>query len=999
MTSSVPEQRSSREPARRTATLVVVAIALAGQLLVPAVASAQRGGSGFAGTVTDASGGVLPGVTVEASSPALIEKVRTAVTDSQGRYNIIDLPPGVYSLTFSLTGFGTVKHEGIQLAAAFVATVNAQLPVGSLKEVVVVTGATPVVDISTNARQTSVSSQMLAGIPASGGINYYTTLLLGASQSAQGFTAPTNNYIWADLSFRGVQESSVQLDGFDTSHRMSGNGTEMVLNPAMAQEVAVIRGSAGADQQAGGLVTNVIPRSGGNRFAGSVSFNYAPESFVGNNLNPTLIAQKVGVNSIRTQHDINPAFGGPIAKDKVWFWVSVRSFMYKRDSGDYRDTNPTDWVYTPDSSQSTDSEQIHTKNVSFRVTSQLTPRNQVAVFGDWNPNYWDNRGGCGTTGTRILCAPEATFHGVYVPQYLYGGTWKSPITSKLYVEAGATITKNAQWFKRQDNDPDTGQAVIPDLNAISATDQGTGWTFRGSQWIGNFNNTQGIRVRGSVNRVTGSHSLTLGDLFEVGSDQALRTVPGDYTVNVLNGVPASLVEYGPYSRTARTWSNGLYVTDRFTLKRATFNLGVRYDYKHSSGDPQTLEANSVLPARSFPGADTIWHYHDLSPRIGVSYDLFGTNRTAVKVTVNRYVADAESSQDRVPSVLAVYNTSRSWTDRNGNFLPDCDLTNLYLNNECGTVSNLNFGKVASNITQYDPKVDGGWFNRGYSWEITAAVEHHVTEGIGMRAAYYRRKFGNASFGTGVVGGSATDNLLVTPTDYGHYCVVTPVDPRLPGGGGQQMCGYYDLNPTKLGQVQNYVTKASNFGDWVYKYQGIEASATARMHNGLQFDGGVIIEKITTSNCYVVDNPGQNFCASDPPFRPTFKGMVVYPLPWWGVQVSGVYQRLPGPAYNGTATFTRSQIVGLAWPLSTSTVTLTIVQPNSSFAPYVNKFDMRLSKVFKVGGRHRIMVGLDAFNVGNFAGVLSVNTTVGSNWQYATSIEPARMFRLSGRWDF
>jgi hypothetical protein len=999
MTRRDPEVTRSREPGRRAAVLVAVAFALACLLFVPAVASAQRGGSGFTGTVTDSSGGVLPGVTAEASSPALIEKVRTAITDSQGRYNIIDLPPGVYSVTFSLTGFGTVKREGIQLAAAFVATVNAQLPVGQMSETVVVSGSAPAVDLRSNARQTSLSKEMLDAIPSSGGVNYYTTLLLGASQSAQGFTAPTNNYIWADLTFRGVQESSVQLDGFDTSHRMSGNGTELVLNPGMAQEVAVIRGSAGADQQAGGLVTNVIPRSGGNQFRGSLSLNYAPGSFVGSNLNPTLIAQKVGVNSMRTQNDINPAFGGPIAKDKVWFWASYRSFLYRRDSGDYRDTNPTDWVYTPDTSRPTDSEQVHTKNMSFRLTSQLTPRNQVAVFGDWNPNYWDNRGGCGTTGTRIQCAPEATFHGVYVPQYLYGATWKSPVSSHLYLEGGATITKNAQWFQRQYDDPQTGQAVIPDLNAISATDLGTGWIFRGSQWIGNFNNTQGIRARGSVNRVTGSHSFTVGDLFEIGSDQAVRTTVGDYTVNVLNGVPVSLVENGPYARTARTWSNGLYVTDRFILKRATFNLGVRYDYKHSSGDPQTLYANSVLPTRSFPGADTIWHYNDLSPRLGVAYDLFGDNRTAIKVTFNRYVSDAESSQDRVPAVLAVTNTTRSWTDKNGNFIPDCDLTNLNTNGECGTANNLNFGKVATNITQYDPKVDGGWFNRGYSWEVTAAAEHHVREGLGVRAAYYRRWFGNASFGTGVVGGSATDNLLVTPSDYSPFCITTPSNPNLPGGGGQQMCGYYDLNPAKLGQVQNYVTKASNFGNWINRYTGVEMSATARMHNGLQFDGGVIIEHTLVSACYVVDNPGQNFCRDSTPFRPSFKGMVVYPLPWGGVQASGVYQRLPGPAYNGTATFTRSQIAGLAWPLSTSTVTLTIVNPDTSFAPYINKLDLRVSRIFKAGGRRRVIAGLDVFNATNTAGVLSVNTTVGSNWRYATSIEPARMFRVSGRFDF
>jgi hypothetical protein len=972
--------------------------ALACLLFIPAVASAQGGGSGFAGTVTDSSGGVLFGVTVEASSPALIEKVRTAKTDNQGRYSIIDLPPGVYAVTFTMSGFETVKRENIQLPAAFVATVNATLPAGQLAGTVVVAGVTSTVDLANNTRQTSLSKQLLNQVPASGGAQYYTTLLAGASQSAQGFTAPTNNYIWADLSIHGAQESSIQIDGFDTSHRLSGNGTELVLNPGMNQEVAVIRGSAGADQQSGGLITNAIPKTGGNAFSGSVSFNYAPESFVGNNLNSTLIAEAVGVNAMRKTWDFNPSFGGPIEKDKLWFWASYRNMGNKRNTGDYRDLNPLDWVYTPDTSKSTDSEQIHTLNYSFRLTTQLTPRIQISVFGDNNPNYWDNRGGCGTSGTRLLCAPEASFHGTYVPQYVYGGTWKSPVSTHLYLVGGATITKNAQWFTRQGNDPDTGGPVSPDLMAISATDLDTGWIFRGSQWIGNFNNTQGIRIRGSASYITGSHSVTAGSLLEFGSYGQTQTRIGGYTVNLRSGVPVSLVEWGPIAEVARTWDEALYVTDRWVLKRATFNLGVRYDYKHASADPITVPASQFLPERTFPGSDNMWHYNDLSPRLGLSYDLFGDNKTALKVTFNRYLAANEAAQDRAPSMLAVPSTTRTWTDSNHNFSPDCDLTNPALNGECGPMQNMNFGKVATNITQYDPKVDGGWFNRGYDWEVTAAVEHHVTGGVAARVAYYRRWFGNAGFGTGVVGGSATDNLDVTPADYSPLCVVTTSNPLLPGGGGQTLCGYYDLNPNKVGQVQNYVTKASNYGKWVDVYSGVEGSVSARMYK-LHLDGGFITERTHTATCFVVDSPGALvFCDVKPPFRTTLKAMATYSLPW-EFQVSAAYQAIPGPALNGTETFGSNQTTGLGRSLSSGTITVTVVPPSSAFAPYIHKLDLRFSRVFGVGGKRHITASLDVFNATNAAGILSVNTTVGPSWQYATSIEPARLFRLSGRFDF
>jgi hypothetical protein len=352
----------------------------------------------------------------------------------------------------------------------------------------------------------------------------------------------------------------------------------------------------------------------------------------------------------------------------------------------------------------------------------------------------------------------------------------------------------------------------------------------------------------------------------------------------------------------------------------------------------------------------------------------------------------ESSQERAPAALAVPNTTRDWTDANHNFIPDCDLTNPNKNgviDTCGTLANLNFGQVASNITQYDPKVDGGWFNRGYNLEFTTSIQHHVTEGLGVQVGYYRRWFGNQT---------ATDNLRVTPSDYSPFCVVTPIDPRLPGGGGQQMCGYYDLSPSKVGQVQNYVTKASNFGQQVQVYNGVEVSMSARMHSGLQVDGGFITERTRTAACYTVDSPQQVFCQDIPPFRTTVKFIAVYPLPWH-FQVSGAYQGIPGPALNGRATFSRNQIVGLDHPLSTSTVTLTIVQPDSVFAGYTHKLDLRLSRIFRIGGFRRITTSLDIFNVTNSAGIQSLNTTVGPSWQYPTAIEPARLFRISGRYDF
>lgn len=964
--------------------MAAAALAFAVSVLFPSAASAQ---SGFTGTVTDTSGGVLPGVTVEAASPALIEKVRTAVTDDQGRYNIVDLRPGPYTVTFTLPGFGTVRREGVQLAAAFTATVNAQLPLSTLEETVVVTGAASTVDLRSTSRQRTLSEELLNSVPSGGTPGYYASMVLGVSQDSLALTASPNSYRYADLTFRGARESSIALDGFDTSHRLSGDGTQYQINSGMTQEIVVSGGAANAEQQAGGLVTNVIPKTGGNRFTGSVNMHYASEALVNDNLNDHLRSLGVATQSVRETWDVNPAFGGPVLHDKLWFYGSYRNMGNKNDSGIYRDADPLDWVYTPDTSRPTDSEQLRTRNYSLRVTWQASPRHNVSIHGDHNPNFWDNRGGV-ITGSRTNLAPEATLSGVYAPQYLAGGLWRSPVSSRLYLEAGATITKNKQWFDRTSRDPDTGQPVSPDLFALGAQDLDTGWIFRGSHFIGSFNNTQGIRIRGAASYITGSHTLKVGALNTFGSDKAERHRIGDMIVRLRSGVPASLQVWGPEARTSRLNSIGLYAQDQWILNRATLNIGMRYDYTTTSGDAQTLPANTMLPERHFESVDKINYFHDLSPRIGVSYDLFGSNRTAVKASLNRYIANLESAQNRHPTALAFTNTTRDWNDANGNFIPDCDLRNFQVNGECGRLANLNFGSLTTNPTQFDPAVDGGWFNRGDNWEFSTSLQHHLMDGMGVELGFYRRWWGNQT---------VTDNLLTTPADYSEYCVRTPVDPRLPGGGGQQMCGFYDLSPTKVGAVQNFVTHAKTYGDEVRVYNGIELNLNARLPKGVQLTGGAISERISTETCYVVDSPQQLFCSNTPPFRTTVKLMGVYPLPY-GIQVSGAYQAIPGPAFNGTATFSRNQILGLDRPLSTSTVTLPIVEPNQSFSTYIHKLDTRFSKIFRLG-EARLTGSLDIMNVFNGAGVLDVNTNVGPNWLDPTRVMGGRLFRFAARYDF
>jgi hypothetical protein len=830
------------------------------------------------------------------------------------------------------------------------------------------------------------------------------------------------------MNFRGSREMSTAVDGFDTSHRLNGEGSQYQVNEGMVQEIVVSLGSNGAETQGSGIIVNAIPKTGGNRFSGSFAGHFTNDDFVTDNLTDQLKKLGITSQSVRRSWDLNPSFGGPLKQDKLWFYSSFRSLGNKTDTGIRRDLDPLDWAYTADLSRPTDSEQLRTRNYSGRVTWQINQKNNLSIHGDHNPNNWDNRGGT-TGGTRTLNAPEATVSGLYKPQYVAGFTWKSPLNNKLYLEGGMTVTRNKQWFSRNGHDADTGDPVSPDLNAVSASDLDTGWIFRGSQFIGNFNNTTGLRTVGAASYVTGSHTAKFGVQMLNGNDKAERHRIGDYLVRVrtTNGTSCpgqplpcavSLEEWGPENRTSRIHSIGFYAQDQWVVKRATVNAGLRYDYVHTSADPQDLEANTVLPARHFDGIDTIIHYHDLSPRLGIAYDLFGNNRTAVKVNLNRYLYPQDFTGGRHPTALAPPNAARDWTDSNHNFIPDCDLRNLQKNGECEIVQNLNFGQLVSNPPKFDPKADGGFGHRPYSWEVTTGVQHHLLDGLGVELSWYRRWQGNQF---------VTQNIKTQASDYLPFCVATPSDSRLPGGGNKQICGFYDFTAESglTGVIQNYTTFASAFGKEIWVYNGVELNFNARMPGGLQLTGGTMTQRQRLESCYSVNSPmwstaegrgalstggiagtlsGANaptgFCKNTPPFTTAVKFMGVYPLPVWGIQVSGSFQSLPGPPLNGTRTYSRSEIQGLpaGRTLSTGTVTLTIVEPNSEYSPNINKIDTRVSKVFRMG-RYRFTESLDVFNLANSAGVLAVNTTVGTSWLNPTQVLGGRLFRLSTRFDF
>src|SRR6266850_3103975 len=353
---------------------------LAALVLVPAAAFAQ---ASITGVVKDSSGAVLPGVTVEAASPVLIEKTRGAVSDSTGQYRIVDLRPGTYDVTFTLTGFQTVKREGIVLSGTFVASVNADMKVGALAETITVTGETPVVDVQSAKRETVLNGDVIESLP---GTHAYGTLLNaipGLTVDSNGLAnSPTMTFFTA----RGgsTNEGRMTINGMNVAASFNGGGvSSLVYDSNNVDEVSVVLAGGMGETDVGGPVMNLVPRTGGNSFKGQLFFNSAGSWSTGNNIDDYLRNLQTPITlgpGIIRAYDFNPSYGGPIKRDRLWFWGGYRKFETSQGvEGLFANKyalDPAHWDYLKDTTLPVRNVQGRT-DYQGRVTAQLTPKNRV----------------------------------------------------------------------------------------------------------------------------------------------------------------------------------------------------------------------------------------------------------------------------------------------------------------------------------------------------------------------------------------------------------------------------------------------------------------------------------------------------------------------------------------------------------------------------------------------------------------------------------------------
>jgi hypothetical protein len=999
-------------------------------------ASAAFAQASIAGFVRDSSGAVLPGVTVEASSPALIEKVRSVVTDGTGQYRIVDLRPGVYRITFTLSGFNTTVREDVRLEGEFVATVNADLRVGALTETITVSGESPLVDVQSSRTTQTMDKELIAAIPS--GRQYWSLTALVPALNIQGSdvggVAPSNFSVFQAHGGRR-NEGQVQVNGLSIGWLGMGVSS-YVPEVTSGEEVTFTLMGALGEAATGGPQMNILPRQGGNRYSGTYFTSYAGEGWQNDNLTSELIAKNMrATGKLLKSWDVNGAFGGPLKRDTLWFfWTGRHQGNRSLVAGIWENKNagnPNAWHYDPDfNSQARDDGTW--KNSSIRLTWQASLRNKFQFWWDEQVNCQSCinsglAGGPSATFSTTALAPEADGR-FYNPIRMAQATWTSPLTNRVLLEASWGLGPRAQFGDKERSDTNKDIIRVTDTGTVPGPI--TNITYRGLTWARNWGEM--YTYRGSVSYITGAHNMKVGGQLQ----KTWNAFPVAYYNNhrlhytFLNGAPVNFQMFANHgaNNPFNMDTTALYAQDTWTMGRLTLQGGLRFE-RITSYYPESQFAQDVfLPvALTFPAQDAGVGPKDINPRFGATYDVFGNGRTAFKFSLGRYPT-ADNAYGvygllQQPANRVATNTVRAWQDLNTNFRPDCDLLNMAPQSPTTTGSidvcgagNPNFGRAVVFAT-YDPRVLKGWNIREYSWDLSAGIQQEILPRVAVDVVYVRRSWGNQTI---------TDNLEYTAADYDRFTLTAPSHASLPDGGNYQVEGFYELKADRpFGRINNFITFQKDFGDVSETYNGVDLTISARTLVGLAVQGGASIGRSAFDNCEVLQElpeartsgpvrQPEAFCDHQTPFHTNLKGLATYTIPRIDAQVAGTWSSRPfvGTNFPGIAAqslvanwnVTSAQVapaLGRSLSGNTQAITVNVVEPGTLYGDRVNQVDFRVGKVFRYG-RTRTTVSYDLFNVFNESPITTYNQSfagTGATWLQPTAILAARVSKVSVQLDW
>ena len=850
-------------------------------LALPTAARAQTIG----GTVKDASGAVMPGVTVEVSSDALIEKTKAATTDGSGQYRFVDLRPGIYTVKFSLTGFQTVDRAGFQLLSDFNARIDAEMKVGAMEETITVTGAAPIVDVQSAAHVQVLDRDAIDNIPTGKTIQGIGQLILGVSLNAPdvgGSAGAMQTYMSLHGNAVSAANNTVMVDGMVINGLMLDGAVQTYTNDADFQEMTYQTAGIGAERSGGGVTLNLVPKEGGNRFSGAGSGLFRPGQLQGDNYSDRFKAwglplDKNGdpaINRVDRISDFNISEGGPIQKDKLWFFASGR---------DFQPVNTVPQTFLNDGTQGLDDNYIRQSLV--RLTYQLSPRHKVSsyyervfkwrghdmgAFDDpetvaivWtSPNYSTMSAKyTGTLNSRLLVEGGFSQNTEYYRNLFQPGVEKARNSAEWFANASHTATGGASGVAPGGTVQQFPVSIVYQGSASYVTGQHhakLGFTLKKGQFLhgggGNADLSQGYPTFARI------EAQNYNIYFPTSSMSAADFATYFPTLNgvrpcAIGTPPAGTASASTCTATIRNSPRlyqetlnqdmGIFLQDSFTMKRLTINAGIRYETLNSQVDVSTSDAGRFVPARTTQLRENIPDWKDWAPRFQLVYDVFGNSKTAVKYSFNRYNESVTTSTAAAFNPIALSTSSRNWTDLNGDDIaqgartwnadgtaftdcvyltPGCEINLSGATGVTQTALSSTYGLIG------EPGVYTQ-FPRRYRLEQGVEVQHALLPRLSVNGTYYHGQNKNLT---------KTVNLNITDdgrqgTQYRAFNLFNPID-------GSPYT-YYDTIVTITNNNLTYLEPNRKS-----VYDAYTAEFKMRPYAGAQLSGGIEFNRNQSRNC-------------------------------------------------------------------------------------------------------------------------------------------------------
>ena len=894
--------------------------------------------STIAGVVRDVTGAVLPGVTIEASSAALIEKTRVVVSDEGGLFRIADLRPGTYQLIFELQGFTSVKHTAIELQSGVTVTANAEMKVGGLEETLTVSGVGSTIDVQSAVQQVVMTREVMDAVPTGRSVFSVGALIPGTTSNRPD-VGGTEGMQQTQIQVHGseTRDVSFQVDGMSINSNFGNAGVVGVYyNDGMMEEISYQTNALPAEVSQGGVRINMIPREGGNTLHGALFATAASGSMQSDNFSDDLRALGMTApNSVDTIHDVNGSVGGRIVRDRLWFFSTFRHWGVDRFVAN---------TFNPDRTQALDDNYIYSTVV--RLTLQATPKNKISAYYDKNVKWRGHRRDL--TADYQFVEPRASYLQTTPLGYTGQMKWVSTVSNNLLFETGVSA-----FFLHYKTgyQPEVGDSDMAKIDFVKST--------LTNAVVRDYDSyAQRQTYTASMSYVTGAHNFKTGLQYGMGPYKETVTINGDRVLRFRDGVPDSVDVYNSPLEVKESLNVdvGIYAQDTWTVKRATINAGVRLEHFNTSIDAQASAAGTFVPARSFAEISDVPNWTDIVPRFGIAYDLFGDSRSAIKVSASKYMGSEGVGLAHTVNPMFTSLDRRSWSDANGN--GEAELS------EIGPSTGFR-GGVNQRI---DPEI-----TRPYNWEYSASFQQQLPARLTMSVAYYKRNVRNLY---------GVKNQLVTPADYTALSITNPVtgDPLT----------IYNLDPAKANLVDLLV---SNYGELDKDYNGVEIRADKRFNNSAMLFGGVTIGKKYGSirgTSEDLNDPNRlinarGYVDLDSTVQTKIAG--TYPLPL-RITLSGSLQSGTGQPLRRVFNVTRA----LVPTLTQVSMPVDVVERGSVRAERLNQVDMRVGRVFQTG-RTKFEAIADVYNLLNDDSPTAEVETVGSSLGRPSSILDGRLLRL------